>query len=209
MKILAIGAHFDDVELGCGGTLARHRRRGDEVALVVATHSGFRDPGGRPIRSSETAHVEGRAAADILGIERVECLERATNDLRLDEDLVVSLRRVVEDFGPDVVYVHRPDDAHLDHNNLARAALSACRHVPRVLFYRSNLFDSHRPWAPCHYIDVSETLVVKEKACRAHESEMARGLDRLVEAMILQNRADGARFGRLAVEAFELLRYLD
>ncbi len=209
MKILAIGAHFDDVELGCGGSLARHRLRGDEVALVVATHSGFSDPEGRPIRSRESARAEGMQAAGILGIERVDCLEQPTNDLRLDEALVVALRRIVEDYAPDVVYSHRPDDAHLDHNNLARAAISACRHVPRVLFYRSNLFDSHRPWAPSHFIDVSETLELKERACRAHGSEMSRGLDRLLDAMLLLNRADGARFGLGAVEAFEPLRYLE
>ena len=43
-KILAIGAHFDDIELGCGGTLAKHARAGDNVYAYVATLSGFSDP---------------------------------------------------------------------------------------------------------------------------------------------------------------------
>ena len=43
MNVLAIGAHFDDVELGCGGTIARHAMEGDNVDIFVATVSGFAD----------------------------------------------------------------------------------------------------------------------------------------------------------------------
>ena len=44
-KILAIGAHFDDIELGCGGSLAKHTKEGDDVYAYVATLSGFSNPG--------------------------------------------------------------------------------------------------------------------------------------------------------------------
>ena len=55
MNILAIGAHFDDVELGCGGTLARHVQQGDHVFVFVATISGFSNQDQEEVRSSQMA----------------------------------------------------------------------------------------------------------------------------------------------------------
>ena len=73
MRILAIGAHFDDVELGCGGTIARHTRNGDEVTIYVATDSGYSDYANRVIRKPEVARREGQNAADILGVKELIC----------------------------------------------------------------------------------------------------------------------------------------
>lgn len=68
-KVLAVGAHFDDVELGCGGTLANHVDQGDEVTVFVATHSGYSDPNQREIRSKDVARNEGVKGAEILGFD--------------------------------------------------------------------------------------------------------------------------------------------
>ncbi len=68
MNILAIGAHFDDVELGCGGALARHAQQGDNVYVFVATASGFANQYNQEVRSSESALAEARNAMEILGV---------------------------------------------------------------------------------------------------------------------------------------------
>ena len=60
MNVLAIGAHFDDVELGCGGSLARHIANNDTVYIYVATDSAYGTYGGNEIRSGETARREGQ-----------------------------------------------------------------------------------------------------------------------------------------------------
>ena len=73
MRILAVGAHFDDVELGCGGTLARHARAGDEVHIFVATSSGFTNYTQQVIRKPEVALAEGQVAAGIMGAKSLEC----------------------------------------------------------------------------------------------------------------------------------------
>ena len=67
MRILAIGAHFDDVELGCGGAVARHTKGGDDVVIYVATNSGYTDYAQRVIRKPKIALAEGKKAAQIFG----------------------------------------------------------------------------------------------------------------------------------------------
>ena len=73
MNILAIGAHFDDVELGCGGSLARHVMQGDDVYVFVATISGFSNQYNQEIRSNETALAEAHNAMAILGVKDLLC----------------------------------------------------------------------------------------------------------------------------------------
>ena len=73
MNVLAIGAHFDDVELGCGGTLARHVHNGDDVYVYIATVSGFTNQYNEAVRSNEIARREGEAAMRILGVKELIC----------------------------------------------------------------------------------------------------------------------------------------
>ncbi len=58
MNILGIGAHFDDLELGCGGTLIKHVEQGDNVTMLVITDSSYKDPSGNVIRDKDVAYKE-------------------------------------------------------------------------------------------------------------------------------------------------------
>ena len=71
MKVLAIAGHADDVELGLGGTLARHAADGDDVTVVLVTHSGYSGYDGRVIRTSKVANAEANVAASILGVKKL------------------------------------------------------------------------------------------------------------------------------------------
>ena len=61
MNILAIGAHFDDIELGCGGSLAKHLANGDKVFAYVATYSGYKNMYDEVVRPNDVAQAEGMA----------------------------------------------------------------------------------------------------------------------------------------------------
>ncbi|MFH1092491.1 MAG: PIG-L family deacetylase, partial [Pseudomonadota bacterium] len=112
MKVLALGAHFDDVELGCGGALIKHARRGDEVTIFVVTDSAFRDPEGRLVRPEGIPSKEGRASADRIGAKLI-CGDFPTNNTLFDERLVVAVRRIVDKTPFDLVYTHWSGDVHL------------------------------------------------------------------------------------------------
>ena len=66
MNILGIGAHYDDLELGCSGTLIKHVKNNDNVYLLVITDSAYNNPDGEQIRTAEIAADEGQKAADII-----------------------------------------------------------------------------------------------------------------------------------------------
>ena len=70
-NILAIGAHFDDIELGCGGSIAKHALEGDNVYAYVATVSGFSNPYSKSVRKNSVAKKEGKAAMNVLGIKKL------------------------------------------------------------------------------------------------------------------------------------------
>ena len=69
MNVLAVGAHFDDVELGCSGTLINHAQNGDQVFVLVISSSGYANPNGELIRTDEIALQEGKEAARLMGAE--------------------------------------------------------------------------------------------------------------------------------------------
>ncbi|MGO6905247.1 PIG-L deacetylase family protein, partial [Rhizobium ruizarguesonis] len=142
MNILAIGAHFDDVELGCGGALARHAANGDTVYVYVATVSGFSNQYDQSVRSSQVARAEADAAMEILGVHKMFCGEFKTLQIEFVDPLNIEILKLVQDLKIDMVYTHWVGDIHHDHLALSRASLHSCRHVPRLLMYRSNWYHS-------------------------------------------------------------------
>ena len=66
-RILAIGAHLDDIELACGGTLAKAIKDGHAVKMVVLSRSGYTNYNGQVMRTDDAAMQEGRNAARVLG----------------------------------------------------------------------------------------------------------------------------------------------
>lgn len=71
MNVLGVGAHFDDLELGCSGTLIKHVNNGDRVIMLVVTNSSYKNHSGDLIRDGDTAYKEGVKAANIIGAELI------------------------------------------------------------------------------------------------------------------------------------------
>ena len=206
-NILAASAHFDDAELGCGGAIARHVRSGDRVYLYVATRSGYGDMKGKAIRSDGDARKEGLRAAKILGAKVIEG-EFETFHLRYEDPLIAALRRIIEEKKIDTVYLPWTGDAHQDHRALARAAITAARHCPRLLMYRINYYDTDEAFVPRHYVDISSTMSVKVRALKAHASEMKRTKGRWLEHVLNEDRNTGIKLGVAHAEGFVPVRYL-
>ena len=207
MNVLAVGAHFDDVELGCGGTLALHAQRGDQVTVYVATHSGYSAPDGREIRSREIARDEGERGAEIIGAELL-CGDWETNHLVYGDPLVCSVLEIVEQRGIDAIYTHWTEDVHQDHRALARASITAGKHVPRILMYQSNLYDGSEAFAGNFYVDIGETIEQKKAAIAAHQSELGRVGGRWLDVFLAKVQVDGYRAGVSYAEVFAVVKYL-
>ncbi len=208
MRVLAVGAHFDDVELGCGGTIARHTATGDDVTIYIVTNSDFTNYAQEVIRKPEIALEEGRMAAKILGVDNLICGDYPTNDLKWNDDLARSIIKIIEENDIEIVYTHWSGDIHVDHQVVARATIAAARHVPRLLMYRSNYYESDVLFAGRFYVDITSTLEQKKRAIMAHESEYKRVGKKWLRFFENQNQNDGQMIGVDFAERFEILKYL-
>ena len=174
MNVLAIGAHFDDVEFGCGGALAKHAGRGDAVFVYVATVFGFSDYKNQTVRENDTALREANSAMGVFGVKELISGQFKTLAVEFVDDLNVEIIKIVNERKIDLVYTHWAGDIHHDHQAVARVSLHCCRHVPRLLMYRSNWYHSTYEFRGNFYVDITETWGTKEKAILAHESEVER-----------------------------------
>lgn len=207
MKILAIGAHFDDVELGCGGSLLAWKAQGHELTIFVATRSGYQDPSGQIVRSDDTARAEGRAAAQTIGAELIEG-GLPTFELEFAEPLNARLVDVFSNVRPDLVLTHWGGDVHHDHRALALATLHAGRHVPRLLTYCSNWYQGDTTFEPRIFVDITGTLEAKRKLVQMHQSETKRTGHRWDDFVCSQARLIGLKVGLSAAEGFGVVRWL-
>ncbi len=209
MNVLAIGAHFDDVELGCGGALARHASQGDSVYVYVATVSGFANYNNQTVRSNEAALGEAQAAMRVLGVKELICGKFQTLAVEFVDSLNMEILKIVEERKIDMVYSHWTGDIHHDHQAVARASLHSCRHVPRLLMYRSNWYHSTMEFRGNFYMDITNYWNIKELAIRSHASEMERTGEKWINFFRNEAENAGQRIGVKYSEVFEVIKWLE
>ena len=206
---MAIGAHFDDVELGCGGTIAKHVKEGDAVYAFVATVSGFSNADQKSVRGNDTARKEGEAAMKALGVRELICGDFNTFEVEFVEALNVKILKIVEEKKIDLIYTHWTGDVHHDHKAVASASLHAGRHVPRLLMYRSNWYHSTADFRGQFYVDVTAFWAAKEAAIRCHASEMERAGKKWLSFFKNEAENAGQRIGVTYAEVFEVVKWLE
>jgi LmbE family N-acetylglucosaminyl deacetylase len=196
VQVLAVGAHPDDVELGCGATLLRHVARGDEVTVLVLT-VGQR---GRIDGMSRQAEQEDAAAR--LGVE-LRWGGFTDGSVPDGPETITVIDEVIAGTGAQILYTHATQDTHQDHRATAVASLAAGRRLPTVLQFET---PSTQNFEPTIYVDVAETLDEKLAALRSHLSQVLRQGPVDLEAIEAQARFRGFQ-GRLRhAEAYEAAR---
>ncbi len=207
MNILGIGAHFDDLELGCSGTLIKHVQNGDRVTMLVITDSSYTNPNGGLIRDVNVAYKEGLNAANIIGAELI-CLKIKTFMVPFEESVTSEINRYIEELNIDVIYSPWVHDIHRDHHYTAKNTLMASRHIPRVLMYRSNYYDTEQTFRGNFYSDITDMMDRKIEVIKAHKSELERVRYEWLDFFRNQNANDGQKIGVKYAECFEVIRYL-
>lgn len=213
-RVLAVGAHPDDIELLCAGTLARFQQAGSTVNLVVACRG---DRGGSDDPDWSTRREEeARAAAEILGAP-VEFLGIGDADVwdtpAVRRQFIGVLRRA----RPDLIITHAPTDYHDDHMRVSDIVCkcswfaASVGHVseeppltaPPAVIYMDTV--AGIGFEPSYFVDISDTLEVKRRMLACHTSQTTRqdaGMHQLDEMLVTQARFRGFQAGVRYAEGF-------
>lgn len=200
MKVLAIGAHPDDLEYGCGGTLIQHAHRGDQVFLAVVTDGGM---GGDP----RVRRQEQLEAARITGAQEVVFMEYPDTKFECNRESIMRIEEVVRRFAPEIVYTHFGEDTHQDHRHIARAVVPAARSVPSLLFFEGL---SSQGFTPTIFVNIGRVIHQKLAALEAHASQVQKtNIEQMSIVHIAQSAANFRGIqGRVTyAEGFVALRY--
>jgi LmbE family N-acetylglucosaminyl deacetylase len=169
MKVISIGAHPDDVELGMGGTLSKHIHIGDDVHIVLCTLGGV---SGDPREREE----EARKAASILGVFYVHILNYPVPKLNKPTlEFGEIMRKVIRDIKPHRIYVHSPHDYHQVHSTISRATKGAAEkeNIKQVLYYEI-IASTTLDFKPNAYVDITDYIDLKIRSIEAHKSQSDR-----------------------------------
>jgi LmbE family N-acetylglucosaminyl deacetylase len=201
MDILAIGAHPDDIEFGCGGTLLKYSRGGSRVSLLVLTAGGFGGDSIVRIKEQEnTAKFLGAKGLFWGGFKDTELVD--------SRQLISKIEEVIGKVKPDLVFLNYLDDVHQDHRAASHAGVSATRYIKEVLFYE---VPTTQNFEPDIFVDIQDILDDKLRLLQLHVSQVDK--TKVENLTILESVTSCATFrgyqGRVKyAEGFKALRIL-
>jgi len=182
LDILAIGAHPDDVELGCGATLAMEVANGKKVGIIDLTRGELGTRG-----TAETRDVEATEAAKILGVSVRENMEFADGFFINDKPHQLELIKMIRKYKPEIIICNAIQDRHIDHGKGSKLVSDACflSGLLKVDTKDANTDVWQEPWRPkqvYHYIqwnniepdfvvDISQYMDTKMKAVLAYKTQ--------------------------------------
>jgi len=201
LKVVMAGAHPDDPETGCGGTIARYSDLGHNVAVLYLTRGERGIQGKTYDEAGRIRTAEAEKACEILKARPVFA-GQVNGQVEVTYARYKEYRKILEAENPDLVFAHWPLDTHEDHRANALlvydAWLKMGKKFPLYFFEVMTGEQSSHFW-PTHYVDISATVDRKRAACYAHASQNPDDFYRIHDEM---NRFRGHECGRLQAEAF-------
>lgn len=180
LDILAFGAHPDDVELGCGGTVAKEVSKGKKVGIIDLTRGELGTRGSVDLRDQES-----KLASNVLGLELRENLNFKDGFFQNNESNQIEIIKVIRRYRPEIVLCNAEDDRHIDHPKAAELVSSACflsglRKIETIdngknqLEWRPKNVYHYIQWknsSPDFLVDISGFISIKLEAIKAYSSQ--------------------------------------
>ncbi len=208
MNILVVVAHHDDLELGCGGTVAKLVDEGHQVVSLVMTHSAYGGMDGEVIRDRGEVFFDAWAAAGILGYTLIS-LEEDTFDIPADNENIIEILKAISKYKIDTVLTHWRGDTHLAHRRVNDMVLAASRNVPRVLGFASNWYVGERQFAPNFFVSINDSQMERRiRALKCYKSEFERAGQKWVDYFSRLSLNYGVLSGTKLAEGYVVYKYL-
>ncbi len=175
VDILAFGAHPDDVELGCSGTLAKLIKQGKTAGIIDLTQGELGTRGTKEIRAQEA-----QKAAEILKINGRENLFLEDGFIENTKENQYKIIEKIRQYQPEIVFCNAIQDRHPDHAKASQLVSDACflSGLPKIItnqqVWRPNFVFHYIQWQelkPDFCFDISDTLAIKLEACLAYKSQ--------------------------------------
>ena len=201
--VLAIGAHPDDIELGCSATLIRHKNNGAKIYLLVLTK-------GEASGDAKIREKECKSSAELMGAEKL--FFGGLNDTEIDDGIktIMVIERVIDEVNPDMIYTHSYKDTHQDHRNTSYATLSAGRKCKKIFMYESPT--TFLDFSPKVYVDIIDEFELKKKIIRLFKSQHNKNWYSIghTEALAVEGLAAhrGFQASVRVAEAFEVAKLI-
>lgn len=207
-NILIIGAHFDDAELGAGGTAAKLVSEGKKVYKLTLTDNVTKfnqkninvDYDSSKRQSSEACKVLG--IREITDFEPVEC-----STLTYNKEIMQRVEKVIYEYKIDTVFIHFGTDMNQDHVAASQICITAARHCSNILQYQSNGYILDNVFYPTYFIDISNYVQKKRDALACYSNEHDR-FNRLFETNIERNHIWGYGNEVAYAEGFKIVKFL-
>jgi len=164
IDILAVGAHPDDIEFGCGATLAKYARKGCGIYLMVMTRG---EMGGDP----KERQNEQKDAQRLIWAKNTFWGGFKDTVLPSQNELIQSVEEVIKTVSPRMIFVNYFEDTHQDHRELSMAVNSAARHVSNLLYYEG---PTTQNFTPTVFVDIEQFLDTKLQALMAHRTQVMK-----------------------------------
>jgi LmbE family N-acetylglucosaminyl deacetylase len=198
--IIAIGAHPDDIELGCGATICKATEKGQRVIAVYLTKG---EKSGLP----EVRMNESIKALSLLGVKEVYFENFVDTQIPDSFEVIDCIEKYVVKFKPDSVFIHSINDVHQDHRRIGWLALSACRNVSKILAYETPRVQPGA-FKPSYFIDIEGFIAKKLAALECHETQKIKHY-LSYEATVALSSFRGSQMGIKHAESFEIVKFLE
>jgi LmbE family N-acetylglucosaminyl deacetylase len=197
--ILAVGAHPDDIELGCGGTIGTAIKLGKKVIAVFLSKG---EQSGNP----EVRPKESIEALRILGVNEVFFGDFPDSEIPCSRQAIDFLEAFYVANKPDTILTHTTNDIHQDHRQVGWLSMAAFRNAQRILAYETPRVTP--AFSPTYFVDITNCVNDKWMALKCHFSQKSKRYI-TYESMVNLASFRGSQVGIPAAEAFEVVRYVE
>jgi LmbE family N-acetylglucosaminyl deacetylase len=198
-RVLAIGAHPDDVEIGCGGTMAKHHAAGDVLHIVTLSRGAA---GG----DTNLRTAEAQRAAALFGAE-LHIGNLKDTHITEGRETIEIIHNVIREMSPTHVYTHSIEDTHQDHRAVHAASLVAARGVHNVYCYQTP--SSTVDFRPHRFVDITDFIGAKLQALDAYGSQAERMAALQPDNILATARYWGRFAGYVMAEPMRVVRQRD
>jgi len=177
MNVMAIGAHPDDIEFGCSGTLIRHIKKGDNVVYVCMTNTESKSgTTGDVLRTNDELFDEVKCATDKMGIKITEFLDFKDLHVPFSFDSVSTLDGLIQKHKIDTIYTHWAGDSNQDHISTFKSTMAAARYVRNVYCYEQIPIPrlTENEMTINYYVDISDHMEDKIQVAECHGSQIKK-----------------------------------